>query len=244
MQKKFALPLAGCRFWRTLGTLVTNMKTRLFLLNASHRSRRTARVLTAWAALGLAVATLAAPLTFDFKDPKGVNNAVFKLDAPLESINGTANGISGTVQFDPAHPGALRGKIVVEAASLHVPNPMMKEHLHGKDWLDVANHKEISFEVTRVANVKTTGADTTAEVTGQFTLKGVTREITVPVRLTYLPDKLGARTNGRMQGDLLVIRSRFTIKRSDFGINPQAPTDKVADEIELTLSLAGAAPRS
>lgn len=220
------------------------MKTRMFLMNASHLARRPVRWLVAWAVTGLVAATLAAPQTFDFKDPKGVNNAVFKLDAPLESINGTANGISGTVLFDPANPGALRGKIVVEAASLHVPNPMMKEHLHGKDWLDVAQHQEISFEVTRVAHVKTTGANTTAEVTGTFTLKGVSREITVPVRLTYLPDKLGARTNGRMQGDLLVIRSRFTLKRSDFGINPQAPTDKVADEIELTLSLAGAAPRS
>lgn len=202
-----------------------------------------ARWLGGWAATVLLATALADPQTFDFKDPKGVNNAVFKLDAPLESINGTANGISGTVRFDPAHPGALQGKIVVEAASLHVPNPMMKEHLHGKDWLDVSTHKEISFEVTRVANVKTTGAETTADATGKFTLKGVTRELTVPVRLTYLPGKLADRTNGRMQGDLLVIRSHFTIKRSEFGLNPGAPTDKVADEIELTLSLAGAAPR-
>ena len=35
---------------------------------------------------------LAAPQTFDFKDPKGVNNAVFKLDAPLEAISGNATG--------------------------------------------------------------------------------------------------------------------------------------------------------
>jgi polyisoprenoid-binding protein YceI len=39
----------------------------------------------------------------------------------------------------------------------------------------------------------------------------------------------------------LVSRSTFTIKRSDFGINPSAPQDKVSDEIELTLSVAGAA---
>jgi hypothetical protein len=46
-----------------------------------------------------------------------------------------------------------------------------------------------------------------------------------------------------MQGDLLVIRANFTIKRSDFGIHPKAPEDKVADTIELTLSIAGASPR-
>jgi hypothetical protein len=44
-----------------------------------------------------------------------------------------------------------------------------------------------------------------------------------------------------MKGDLLVIRSTFTIKRSDFEINPSAPKDKVADDIEITLSIAGAA---
>jgi polyisoprenoid-binding protein YceI len=40
-----------------------------------------------------------------------------------------------------------------------------------------------------------------------------------------------------------VLRAKFTVKRSDFGINPGAPSDKVSDEIELTLSLAGAAPK-
>lgn len=206
-----------------------------------HLARHAARFS---ASLVLALTATAAPQTFDFKDPKGVNNAVFELDAPLESINGTANGVSGEIRFDPANPAALEGRIVVESASLHVPNPMMKEHLHGKDWLDVAKHPTITFEAGKLTNVRTQGDDTTADVTGKFTLKGVTREITVPVRLTYLKDKLGARSNGRMQGDLLVVRSKFTLKRSDFGLNPGAPTDKVANEIALTLSLAGAAPRS
>lgn len=187
---------------------------------------------------------LAAPQNFDFKDPKGVNNAVFKLDAPLEAINGSANGISGTVLFDPEHPGAASGKIVVTSASLHVPNPMMKEHLHGAQWMDVARHGEITFEVKELKNVKTSGNDSTADATGKLTIRGVSKEITVPVKLSYLKDKLGARTNGQMQGDLLVIRSHFSIKRSDYGINPQAPEDKVSDTIEITLSIAGAAPRA
>ncbi|HOW64478.1 MAG TPA: YceI family protein [Candidatus Paceibacterota bacterium] len=198
-------------------------------------------------ALAIAVAlngnVLAAPQNFDFKDPKGVNNAVFKLDAPLEAINGSANGISGVVTFDPENPAATLGRIVVAASSLHVPNPMMKQHLHGPQWLDVAKHSEIAFEAKTMKNPMTTGETTTADITGSLTIKGVAKEITVPVKLTFLKDKLAARSNGQMKGDLLVIRSTFTIKRSDFDINPGAPQDKVADEIELTLSIAGASPR-
>ena len=65
-------------------------------------------------ALFLAAAVSAAPVKFDFKDPKGVNNVVFKTDALLESINGTASGISGTVMFDPENPSATAGKIISE----------------------------------------------------------------------------------------------------------------------------------
>jgi len=196
-----------------------------------------------WVVLVLAGAAVAAPLEFDFKDPKGVNNVVFRLDAPLESISGSATGISGKVVFDPANPAATWGRLVVAAETLHVPNPVMKQHLHSAQWMDVAKYPEIVFESAGLEDVQGKGEEVTARVRGRLTIRGVTREVVVPVRLTYLKDKLGARSNGQMQGDLLVIRSQFTIRRSDFGINPAAPQDKVADEIELTFSLAGAAPR-
>ena len=193
-------------------------------------------------AIGFASVALAAPQTFDFKDPKGVNNVQFLLDAPLEPISGSASGISGTVTFDPANPGATKGKIVVDAKSLFVPNAMMKDHMHGKDLMDVATNKEITFETKELKNVKTTGDVTTADAVGTFTLKGVTKDITVPVKLTYLKDQLGKRMQNA-KGDLLVVRANFSIKRTDFGINPKAPEDKVADKIDLTLSIAGASPQ-
>lgn len=209
---------------------------------------RTARMARGWLALAAMVVSLntafAGAQKFDFKDPKGVNNAAFTLDAPLEAISGTANGVSGTVEFDPTQPSSIKGKIVIASSSMHVPNPMMKEHMHSEGWMDVAKHPEISFEVKQLKNVKTTGDVVEAEASGVFTARGVSKEMTVPVKLTYLKDKLGARTNGQMQGDLLVIRSSFSIKRSDFGINPKAPQDKVSDSVEIVLSVAGSAPRS
>ena len=184
----------------------------------------------------------AAPLSFDFKDPKGVNNAVFKLDAPLEAITGSASGVSGTVTFDPANPAATAGKIMIATASLHVPNAMMKDHLQSADWMDVAKFPEITFEAKELKNVKTAGDTTTADAAGSLTIRGVTKDVSVPVKLTYLKDKLGLRVQNQ-KGDLLVIRANFSIQRADYGINPAAPKDKVSDTIDLTLSIAGAAPQ-
>ncbi len=188
------------------------------------------------------VAALAAPQEFDFKDPKGVNNVVFQLDAPLEAINGTATGVSGKITFDPQHPGELVGKIAVATSSLTVGNPTMKEHLHSDKWMDVAKFPAITFETLSVKNVATTDNSSTADVTGNLTIKGVTKKVTLPVKLTYLKDKLQARLPS-LNGDLLVLRANFKVKRSDYGINSGAFEDKVSDEINLTLSLAGMAPR-
>jgi len=186
-----------------------------------------------------ATAVYAAPQTFDFKDPKGINNAGFRLDAPLESINGSANGIAGTVTFDPENPAATTGKIVVASESLMVPNPLQKEHMHSDKWLDVATYPEITFEAKSLANVKTDGSKTTADATGIFTLKGVSKEITIPVTLNYLKDKLGERVPN-LKGDLLVIRANFSINRNDFNIQKGQFEDKVSDTIDLSLSIAGA----
>jgi polyisoprenoid-binding protein YceI len=189
------------------------------------------------------IQTHAQSLTFDFKDPKGVNNVVFRLDAPLESINGTASGISGTLTLDPANPTDVQGKIVVDALSLVVPNPVMKEHMHGADWLETSKFPEITFEISKVANLKKDGHKGTADVTGKFTMKGVTKEITVPVSATYLPGRLKER-GGNVDGDLLVLRVQFKLNRSDFGIQPGNHVDKVSEEIDLSMSIAGAAPKS
>jgi polyisoprenoid-binding protein YceI len=198
--------------------------------------------LTLLAFMALTGAALAALQTFDFKDPKGINNAGFKLDAPLEAINGSASGISGTVTFDLENPRATKGKIIVATTSLMLPNPMQKQHMLSDKWLDATKFPEITFESKEFKNVQIAGDTTTADVTGTFTLKGVSKEITVPVKLTYLKDKLGQRVPNQ-KGDLLVIRASFTIKRSDFNIMPGQFEDKVSDIIELTLSIAGASPK-
>jgi polyisoprenoid-binding protein YceI len=179
-------------------------------------------------------------IKFDFRDPKKVNNVVFLMDAPLESINGTATGVSGTVSFDPANPAATTGKIVLATSSLHVDNPVMKKHMLDEGWMHVSKFPTIEFVAGKMTNIKTSGTNITGTIAGKLTVKGVTKKVSVPVRLTYLKGMLIKRN--RVPGDLLVLRSDFTIKRSDYGINAGNNEEKVSDEIELKLRVAGAAP--
>ena len=180
--------------------------------------------------------------TYDFEDPKGVNNVSFLLDAPLESISGNAKGVSGIVTYDSTNPNAVSGTITIETASLTATNNKLQEHMLGRGWLDAASHPAITFVAKSISKIEELKDGFKAQLTGDFTLKGVAQELTVPVTFTYLPDMLGKRSNGAMQGDLLVLRSTFTIKRSDYGIKPGQNLDKVAEEIELRLAIAGAAP--
>lgn len=202
-------------------------------------------LLASLVSIGLASVVSAAPTSFDFKDPKGVNAIQFSLDSVLEPISGTASGITGSVSYDPANPAATSGKIVAATKSLVLPNSMMTEHLLGNNWLDATANPEISFELTKLDGINTAGNVTSATAHGKFTLKGVTKEIKVPVKLTHLADAFGKRINKpEVKGDLLVIRGEFTIVRGDFGIQPGKNEDKVNTEIKISLAIVGSAPKA
>jgi polyisoprenoid-binding protein YceI len=185
----------------------------------------------------------AAGTEFDFKDPKGVNSISFTLDSLVEPFTGVASGISGKVTFDPADPKATKGTIKVEAKSLHLENKGMQDTLHGPDWLDVQKNPTIEFAIKKVTDSKPAG-DNVFELTvvGDLTCKGVTKEMTVTVKATYLGGKLNERMS-KMTGDLLILRSSFSIKRADFGIKPDVPDKVVAEEIQLRIAIAGVSPK-
>ena len=73
-----------------------------------------------------------------------------------------------------------------------------------------------------------------------MTIRNVTIKMSVPVELIYLPMMLEKRN--KVPGDLLVVRSKFMVKRDDFGIRPGQYLDKVANDIEISINLAGAYP--
>ena len=172
---------------------------------------------------------------FDFNDPKGVNNIIFQMDAPLESINGSGDSISGKVSYNPAMPEKTKGTIILDSKSLHFGNPVLKEHMHGIDWLNVEKFKQIKFQLTKLHSIKKEKNDVNALAKGKMTIRNITIEMDIPVKLTYLKGLLEKRN--RTPGDLLILRSKFKVKRDDFNIQKGKNLEKVANEIEISLNL-------
>ena len=143
------------------------------------------RILGIIAGLSLAVNVLAGSATFDFTDPSGVSNLSFDMTAPVESISGSADGISGSIDFDPAKPEATNGTISVATSSLMVPKGKMRDHIMGSMWMDAKKYPEMKFELSGVSGLKTTGDGVfKGQANGTMTVKGVTEELTTEVTIS------------------------------------------------------------
>ncbi len=141
-----------------------------------------------------------------------------------------------TLDLDPKNPQAASLSATVDAASIETdyPDPETVDFnamLQGPEWLDAAAHPQITFKSTAIVM---TGADT-AKVTGDFTLRGVTR-----------PLVLDAKFNGGYKGlppydpqARIGFSARGKLKRSDYGFVVGLPEPGssigVGDDVEIII---------
>lgn len=188
------------------------------------------------------------------KDPKGVSSILFTLDSPYEPLSGLATGIDGSVKFDPADVAGTEGEVSVRTDSLRMSLDLMTEHLHSATWLNARQFPEIRFRFSSLKNVRQQAASVadiragaagvwSAEAEGDLSLHGVTKRIHVPVTITWFPDKLQNRV-ANMRGDLMAVRSNFSIFRGDFGIDGGVPDTILSDRIDIQVRIVGVAPKT
>ena len=120
--------------------------------------------------------------------------------------------------------------VTIQAASISTNEPKRDEHLKTPDFFDVANQPTITFKST---SVKPTGKDT-YEVTGNLTLRGVTKQIALPV--TFLGEGKDPWGNEKMGFEL-----ETTLNRKDYGISWNKTLDQggllLGDEVKVQISV-------
>ncbi len=139
---------------------------------------------------------------------------------------GEFRNASGMLTLDPKKPDSSSVEVKIPTGSVMVPNAKLKEELDGDQWLDAAKYPDITFKSTKVAK---TGADT-AKVTGEFTLHGVTKPLTLNVKFN------GAGTNPLDKNYTSGFEATAMIKRSDYGVKTYVPL--IGDDVDIMISAA------
>ncbi len=150
------------------------------------------------------------------------NGVVFEIEhLRISQVYGKFTKFSGTVEYDPRNVEASKFDLTVEAASIDTANEARDNHLRKPDFFNVEKYPTITFKSTKV--VRDGDDKDEIKVTGDLTLLGVTKSVTIEFKVKGPADK----GQYGFTGDI-------DIKRSDFGMNYGIPM--IGDKVELDIS--------
>ncbi len=168
-----------------------------------------------------AAASHAAPVKFTLVPAK--SKIQFYVSSSLSDINGTFATWHGTLKIP--NLGSTEGialQLSIDTASMTTGSGMKDGVIKGKDFFDIAHYPTITFVSTKVT---ATEDPTKFKVEGNFTLRGVTKVVTLDATI----NKDGT-VDGIIHGDL-------SFDRRDFGMTKNMPFNKVADTVKVTLDI-------
>ena len=176
--------------------------------------------------------------TFTFLNDNPRNQATFFSTTPFEDFTGLTDDIKGTATFNVSDISTLKGSFVVTVASMKTGISLRDKDMKSEEWLDAEEYPEITFTIKKVSAIKTTEDNKLqAEVTGDFTVHGVTKDIVTDATMTYLDEN--EKTRAVAPGDLLGVEAKFTITLSDYDVDNIVLGRKVSDKIDVTVNLVG-----
>ena len=146
----------------------------------------------------------------------------------ISNVRGEFTKLSGSALIYPADPAKSTVEITIEAASINTREAKRDEHLRSADFFDAANHPALTFRSKRVEAL---GLEN-FKLTGDLTIRGVTKEVTFDVEgpTASVKDAWGNIRAG--------VAASAKINRKDFGLVWNALTEAggvvVGDEVKIT----------
>jgi polyisoprenoid-binding protein YceI len=158
------------------------------------------------------------------------SEVAFEVRHLLTKVRGRFTEFAGTVVLDQEHPEQSSASLMIDASSVDTGTPDRDTHLRADDFFAVGTHPMLAFRSSRV--VKT--GDDTYDVVGTLTIRGVAKEITIPV--TYLGAAKDPWGNVRAG-----FETNITLNRKEFGLTWNAALETggflVGDEVRISLSI-------
>jgi polyisoprenoid-binding protein YceI len=157
----------------------------------------------------MSTTSISPTLTGDYTiDPHHSRIGFVARHAMVTKVRGSFNSFTGSGYWDAENPAASHLEVTIEAASVDTRNSDRDAHLRSNDFLDMEAYPEIRFVSTAVEKVD----DTTYRVTGDLTIKGVTKPVTIDFEFTgAAADPFG--------NDRVGFEGSVVINRKDWGVN-------------------------
>ena len=188
--------------------------------------------------LNLVAAVLLAASAFaaeSFVVDKAHSEADFQVRHLVSRVSGKFDDFSGTISIpDRANPTVASVEFTIKTPSIDTGNENRDKDLRGANFFEVDKFPEISFKST---SIKPSGRKDVYDVTGTFTMHGVTKTITVPVEfLGFIKDPWGGERAG--------FTAHITLNRKDYGINWNKMLDNggtlLSDDVDITVNIEAA----
>lgn len=152
-------------------------------------------------------------------------SVVFRIKHLTSSfVFGRFDKIAGTFDMDEADPTGIKFDVTIQAASIDTNQPRRDDDLRGPDFFDVKEFPTLTFKSKSVTKT----GDNKYDVTGDMTIRGVTKEITVPMEFVGTANMMGQRAGWETE---------FVIKRSEYGITKDPGA--VGEEVKIMMSFEG-----
>jgi polyisoprenoid-binding protein YceI len=132
-------------------------------------------------------------------------------------VAGIFKTFSGSIDFDEQNPASSKFDVSIDVNSINTGNGLQNKHAKGDEWFDAAKYPAIKYTSKKIVK-----AGAAYQVTGDLTIKGVTKEYTIP--FTFKKAGAGATFNGS-----------FTVNRSDFKIGK--PGGEVGEQIKIDVAV-------
>ena len=182
-------------------------------------------------ALLIAVAPPAVAATYSLGE--GHVTVVFSWShAGLSRNSGRIVGVQGTLDFEPAQADASVLDVKIDPARISTGVPALDRLLRSDDFFDAAANPSIAFRSTLVV---ATG-ERTGEVSGDLTIRGTTRPVTLAVTWNFTGEHPLGLVNPSFAGKFVSGFSASTrLLRSEWGLGRGAPL--ISDEIEVAIEV-------
>ncbi len=149
----------------------------------------------------------------------------------VSTVRGDMGKVTGSVVFDPQNPTAGSVEATIDVSGINTREPARDTHLKSADFFDVAKFPTITFKSKKVEPA----ANGRFTITGDLTMKGVTKEVVLdaePMR-PFIKDQRGASRTGTT--------ATTKLNRQDFGLRWSRALDGggvvVGDEVTVTIDI-------